>query len=423
MKLRAIGYWIAYAVLLLAATVAGLEFLSSFVAPTWPARELRPVEVPLSQPSSASNAPNPRLTYNSWLMRDWERTVAKPSTVDFRTVLIGDSFLEGGFVSRPLPAQVEEYWPKTSRPGSFEAINLGVSATDPNNYYYRIKNVALALQPDAMVVVFYSGNDFVHTGHSPWTPPPFLAERPLPSWLGMVAPRLTWLTVNRLRTSQFGRRSNESEFEDVNRVLTEPLDRRYDALARFMKRNYFPNDDVVQIRRVFERGGDKFWEAFEKREHDQEHLQGWWVAGLYGWETQMNLPATITDKEIQRSIDPEQFKATLSWLTGARDLARQNNMKFMVAMAPAAGGDPAYVEFWKPWPRYRAFQIQREAWHRAFRPLIEGADIQVVDLAEDLRGVSGTYRLSDAHWTELGTSLAAKRIASELVKLRDSARR
>lgn len=146
------------------------------------------------------------------------------------------------------------------------------------------------------------------------------------------------------------------------------------------------------------------------------------MAGLYGWETQMNLPATITDEEIQRSIDREQFKATLSWLTGARDLPRQNNMKFMVAMAPAAGGDPVYVEFWKPWPRYRAFQIQREAWHRAFRPVIEATGIQVVDLAEDLRGVPGTYRLSDAHWTELGTSLAAKRIASELVKLRDRAR-
>lgn len=133
MKLRTIGFWTAYAALLLAATVAGLEFLSSFAAPTWPSRELRPVEVPLSQTSSVANAPNPRLTYNSWLMRDWERTVAKPPTVEFRSVLIGDSFLEGGFVSRPLPAQVEENWPNAFRPGSFEAINLGVSATDPIN--------------------------------------------------------------------------------------------------------------------------------------------------------------------------------------------------------------------------------------------------------------------------------------------------
>lgn len=419
MKLRSIGYWTAYAVLLLAATVAGLEFLSSFAVPPWPARELRPVEIAAAA-STASNAPKPVLAYNSWNMRDWERSIAKPANIGFRTVLIGDSFLEGGFVGKPMTVQVEEYWPK-SGPG-FEAINLGVSATDVDNYFYRMRNVAVSLQPDAIVVVFYTGNDFVHTALSPWTVSPFIAERPLPSWLGTVAPRLTWLTVNRLRTSQFGRTSGESEFEVVNRILTEPIDRRYDSLAQFVKKNHFPNDDIARIRGVLARGGDKFWDAFAKRDRDQEHLQGWWLAGLYGWETLLHLPATITDEEIQRSIDPERFKANLSWLTGARDLARERNVKFLVVMAPGAGGDPAYVEFWKPWPRYRAFQIQREAWHRAFRPLIEGAGIEVVDLADEIRGVPGTYRLSDAHWTELGTSLAAKRVASELVKLRDRPR-
>lgn len=419
MKLRTAGFWTAYAVLFLAVTIAGLEFLSSFAAPTWPARELRPVEI--SAPASTgASAPNPVLSYNSWSMLDWERSIAKPLNVGFRTVLIGDSFLEGGFVTKPMTVQVEELLPR-SGPG-LEAINLGISATDVDNYYYRMKNVAVALQPDAIVVVFYTGNDFVHAGLSPWSVSPLIAERPLPSWLGTVAPRLTWLVVNRLRTSQFGRTSGESEFEVLNRILTEPRDRRYDSLARFMKKNYFPNDDIAKIRDVLGRAGDKFWEAFEKRDRDQEHLQGWWVAGLYGWETQMNLPATITDEEIQRSLDPDRFKANLSWLTAARDLAHEKNVKFLVVMAPAAGGDPAYVEFWKPWPRYRAFQIQREAWHRAFRPLIEGAGIQVVDLADELRGVSGTYRLSDAHWTELGTSLAAKRVASELVKLRDRPR-
>ena len=35
--------------------------------------------------------------------------------------------------------------------------------------------------------------------------PPPIAERPRPSWLRSVAPRLTWLLVNRLGLSEFGR--------------------------------------------------------------------------------------------------------------------------------------------------------------------------------------------------------------------------
>src|SRR5689334_11186004 len=102
MKLRSLALWTAYAVVLAAVTVAGLEFLSSFVVPAWPARELRPVVVETPQPSTTSDAPSPRLTYNSWGMHDWERSVTKPAGVDFRAVLVGDSFLEGGFVEKPL---------------------------------------------------------------------------------------------------------------------------------------------------------------------------------------------------------------------------------------------------------------------------------------------------------------------------------
>ena len=37
---------------------------------------------------------------------------------------------------------------------------------------------------------------------------------------------------------------------------------------------------------------------------------------------------------------------------------------------------------------------------------------------DDLRGLRGTYRVSDGHWTEFGTAIAAKRLAAELLKLR-----
>jgi hypothetical protein len=46
--------------------------------------------------------------------------------------------------------------------------------------------------------------------------------------------------------------------------------------------------------------------------------------------------------------------------------------------------------------------------------------VTVVDLEDDLRGVPGTYRVSDGHWSELGTEIAAKRLAAALAKLREA---
>ena len=42
------------------------------------------------------------------------------------------------------------------------------------------------------------------------------------------------------------------------------------------------------------------------------------------------------------------------------------------------------------------------------RAALEAKGVTVVDLEDDLKGVPGTYRVSDGHWTELGTEIAAK---------------
>ena len=34
--------------------------------------------------------------------------------------------------------------------------------------------------------------------------------------------------------------------------------------------------------------------------------------------------------------------------------------------------------------------------------------LQVIDLRDDLNGVRGTYRLTDGHWTKLGTEIIAR---------------
>src|SRR5262249_62363356 len=109
---------------------------------------------------------------------------------------------EGAFRGGRLWALGEGKWAAADKP-DMETINFGVSATGPPQYYYRIRDVALALKPDAIVLAFYAGNDFVQTPFGSWLPPP-IAELPLPSMLGSVAPRTTWLAVNRLGLSEFG---------------------------------------------------------------------------------------------------------------------------------------------------------------------------------------------------------------------------
>jgi predicted DNA-binding ribbon-helix-helix protein len=39
----------------------------------------------------------------------------------------------------------------------------------------------------------------------------------------------------------------------------------------------------------------------------------------------------------------------------------------------------------------------------------------VIDLREALDGVRGSYRLTDGHWTDLGTRIAADRVAQALL--------
>lgn len=415
MKLRRLWFWGAYTVLLLLVTVVGLELMSSYIVPSWPERELRPMLVGRAEmPKTLQNSSLAPFVYNSWGLRDRERSLHKPIETDFRSVLVGDSFLEGVMVGRPLGMRLEELWTAAGW-REMEAVSLGVSGTGPRQYYHRIKNIALSLQPDALVLVFFSGNDFVRESVGSW--PPLIAERPLPSWLGAVAPHLAWLIVNRLGWSEPAHGNKANDFDTVNAPLRLPRDQRVDAIVRFLKQDYLPDKDEAAIRGIIGRAGNTFWNDFEKRDHDQEFLQSWWLSAMVEMET-ATWPVPITPLELDRSVDPVQVESTMTWLTGAAELAHSRGVKFLIALAPSPAIDPRYTEFWSPWPRYRSFPMQRVVWHRALRAALEAKGLPIADLEDDLKGIPGTYRLSDGHWTELGTDIAATRLAAELLKLR-----
>ena len=249
-KHRTLWLWSTFIALLAMVTLAGLEVLASFVVPPWPARELRPVDVTNLSSLDLQAAPQ----YNSWGENDRERSLQKPAGTAFRTIMVGDSFLEGVFVRKPVGARVEALLGAQGH-RDMEVVNLGVSASGPPQYYYRIRNVALSLQPDAVVLLFFSGNDFVSDSLSWSNVPPPIAERPQPSWLGAVAPRLTWLVVNRLGLSEFGR-AGVRGIDVVREIIVGHSDKERLLLVSFVEREGAIR--IISARRATKRERDDY---------------------------------------------------------------------------------------------------------------------------------------------------------------------
>src|SRR6185437_1123561 len=100
---RRAAFWFAYGALLLVTLLAGIEGIAWLVTPAWPGYLLRPAPVGVDAVAQWSGGmPDVVFATNRWLMRDRERSVAKPANVAFRSLFVGDSFLEGGFTRAAL---------------------------------------------------------------------------------------------------------------------------------------------------------------------------------------------------------------------------------------------------------------------------------------------------------------------------------
>lgn len=413
---KRIAFWIVQSALAVALIVAGTEFIASYYAPPSPYLLLRPYMVEGgfgTTTSTEDKSSNAEPFYNSWGMRDHERSSDRPANVTFRSVFVGDSFLEGHSVKAPLSVFVENIWTATGHTG-MEAINLGVSATDPPQYYYRIERVALPLKPDVVLMMFYSGNDFVAEPFQSHTIPPFISELPEPSILGAVAPNLTWLITDRLRLSENGSSNKRipNEFQTLNALVDKPRAERLAGFARHLKQYYYPELGEETIREVLSRADEDFWLLFKSDSKDRHYLQGWMLKNIIGWETS-TYPLSMNAAEADRMVDVAKVEATLTWLVAARRLVEAQGVKFVVALAPVGIVDSDYVKFWRAWPRAFSYWLGADARHRKLVNLLHQQNFNVIDLETCLDGVPGTYRLSDSHWSEHGHEIVAQRLARE----------
>ncbi|WP_085935927.1 hypothetical protein [Enhydrobacter aerosaccus] len=418
--IKKVTFWAIYGGLLFVVTIGGLEFISFLVTPSWPAYELRPVAVPTDLVRQAAGGPETIPFYNSWSMKDRERSFEKPPGIRTRVIFNGDSFLEGMFSLAPLNEVVEARW-ASAGVRDMEAVNFGISATGPSQYYYRIADIGLALRPDAILLMFYPGNDFVTEGFSAQPHLPFVAERPLPSLLGGVAPHLTWQIVNRLGLSEIagGNKGADNEYHVMTDAMKKSRAERTPLVAAYMKKQYFPDMSQALIESVLSRNDGSFWQPFERTDDKAEMLTGWLVASLIKWETGSQ-PLPHDAAEAEHMVEPRRIEATLSWLVALDDLAKAKGIKLIIAVAPMGSVDPAYVDFWRPWPRYYSWNLRQEANRRHLVAALRAKGFAPIDLEEDMNGIDGTYRLSDGHWTALGTAVVARRVGDDLLKWRAS---
>lgn len=420
--IRLAGFWLFLAVATLAAFVATGEVFASLVVSPHPMRLIRPLMTKTGPQGPTWTANDDDQTksddnyFNSWGLRDRERFVVRPSNVGFRSVFVGDSFLEGQNTRAALAGRIEALWTAGGH-GNAEAINLGVSATGPRQYFYRIERFALDLKPDLVLMMFYSGNDFVPQRFGDALVPPRIDELPLPSLLGAVAPRTTWVLVDRLRLSEAARRVKRipNECETLNELTDRPAGERTDGFVSHMRRFYYPNISDATLREVLSRGGDSFWSTFRRASSDRQVVTGALLDSILDWELG-TWPVPVNAEDAKKTLDVALVDTTLTWLSAARRLVESHGVKFVIAMAPTGAVDPVYVDAWKAWPRYYSYSVTSNARHVRIASLLQAHGFRVIDLREDLEGVPDTYRIGDGHWNERGHRIAATRLARELRK-------
>ncbi|MFQ5484572.1 MAG: hypothetical protein ACE5DO_04465, partial [Desulfobacterales bacterium] len=138
-----------------ALSIFGVEYSTRFLTPGWPDIGLHGIKPGVIAGAWGRTLGVNDVQFNPWAERDHIHTIRKVGDV-YRAAFIGDSFLEES-VSKPLPVEVDNLLSHDL----IESINLGVSGTSPDGYYYRMKNIALQLDIDHVFLFFYTGNDFI----------------------------------------------------------------------------------------------------------------------------------------------------------------------------------------------------------------------------------------------------------------------
>jgi len=401
------GFYTVSVSLLLSITVPAviLELSAGRSIPPWPAIELHGVAPEIGKTGwGRIQSLNPEaIGNNSWGQRDRERAI-QPPVGKTRIAFIGDSLLEESSLI-PVPLLVE-----ATLPPSFDIVNLGISATNPVNYYWVLKNVALELGVEHVYVFMFMGNDLLEE------PPEndrsiiantILAPPPQGSLLGTLMPATNYhLTKKHKKSTNAWLGRNLHQYEQSQLALFKRVG--LDLLPKLLARYDTPP------------GGREC----------QEKLSALDLRDLHQMlaHPDMNLFRTyILVKAVTEFCHPDKTAVdtpsidagsySLKMIKLMRDLSLDKGVGFSVVIVPQ--GFDVDDRMWSQWKMLADFREMHTYSTRAsrFKKTLLENNIHVVDLYPVFEGQRGTYLNVDGHWSGLGNELAAKALVPQIMKL------
>lgn len=382
-------------------TLVLLEVVFHSSVPDWPARVLHGVDPEVGKSAWASGQASNSTMINSWGQRDRERLL-RPDADVFRIGFIGDSFLEES--EHPVSLVTEQLF----QDSAVEVVNLGVSATQPDEYYYRLKNVAIPVGCHHCVVCIFSGNDFVDERRTLGTRYGAFAVAPRPSWataIGMHA--INHILTNSSRpvlqawfqAGDLAQRERQMH-ESIRQADVESL--RHGLL----RASPWPPAAAARLQsRLWSADSESFLQIL--REPDAGKFRSYYLeAGLWA----------AAHGQGQWDRNPESH--ALYWAQAMSDACENAGVGLTIVVIPEAFQvDRRMCEQWSPLADMRHLTRPCRDASERFCRAARSAGLDVLDLHPVFADVPGTYLNLDGHWSQAGVELAAKSMFAHLQQL------
>lgn len=390
-------------------TLAASEALSRLIAPPWPAiglsgfvphsaasRQGRPSEV--EQESIARGVGT-----NDWGQRDIPRTLA-PAPGIRRIAFIGDSFLDY-FTPMPINVRTEQKFNerhaagKGAQPG-LEVINLGVTGSSPDEYYYRLKHIGLPLGIHDCAVFVYAGNDFSTAPRTLATFGGIAAVSPRGSVLSLLGMRgLNHVLTNRCRPFFRNRKTQIQESGTQNRIrdivlqnddkdVPEPLHAFLGSLT-----DLSPDQSADLLQRL---RSPEMASVYEMLRHPDGGLFEDYYLGCA-------LDVVIDPAKVWK---PMSDATAHYWMRKSFELCRERGIGFLLVIIPeGCQVDPRMYAQWKPLADMRRVTSTCRVAAQRLAVRARASGIPVLDLHDVLQDVPGTYLNVDGHWSDKGVEV------------------
>jgi hypothetical protein len=289
----------------------------------------------------------------------------------------------------------------------WEVVNLGVSATAPDEYFYRLKHVALPLRCDGCVMFVFLGNDLAGGPRTLESIGGLTAVTPRQSLLSDLGlSGLNHVLINDRRPilrAWFA----AGDLAAQERALHESIQKSSDIeLAELLARRTRlpPQWSRPLLMKLVQPAMAPFYEML--RHPDAGRFRSYYLTdGL--WLAGTGTPPLAEDR----------IEYAAHWIEKSAQLCAARRLSFLCVLIPDAFAvDPRLREQWSPLADMRrlADPISQRGVELASR--LSAAGIAVLSLQESLENVPGTYLNLDGHWSDAGVQRAADVVARTLAE-------